>query len=101
MTENSIKIYKNNLLKGTIFSKNQYGKSVVENSELSENKKELFVLTSSDNMKPFALAKVYIENEKLVHESLGAFFTLIGGQKQFNLALGLEWTGEDSIDDYL
>lgn len=101
LTENSIKIYKNNLLKGTIFSKNQYGKSVVENSELSENKKELFVLTSSDNMKPFALAKVYIENEKLVHESLGAFFTLIGGQKQFNLALGLEWTGEDSIDDYL
>ncbi|WP_282037733.1 HNH endonuclease signature motif containing protein [Saccharicrinis aurantiacus] len=101
LLEDSIKTYKDSLLKGTIFSKNQYGESVVENSELSEDEKELLVLTTSDNMKPFALAKVYIENEKLVHESLGAFFTLIGGQKQFNLALGLEWTGEDSIDDYL
>lgn len=100
LTKNSIKTYKKNLLKGTKFSRNQYGESIVENSELSENEKELFVLTTSDNMKPFALAKVYIENEKFVHESLGTFFTLIGGQKQFNLALGLEWTGEDSIDDY-
>ena len=101
LTENSIKIYKENLLIGTVFSKNQYGESNVENSELSENEKELFVLTTSENsIKQFALAKVYIKNEKLVHESLGSFFRLIGAQKQFNLALGLEWTGEDSIDDY-
>jgi hypothetical protein len=100
LTENSIKKYRENLLKGTIFSKNQYGESKVENSEISEDGKELFVLTTSDNMKPFALAKVYVENEKFIHESLGTFFTLIGGQKQFNLALGLEWTGEDSIDDF-
>ncbi len=100
LTKNSIKTYKKYLLKGSKFSRNQYGESIVENSELSENEKELFVLTTSDNMKPFALAKVYIENDKFVHESLGTFFTLIGGQKQFNLALGLEWTGEDSIDDY-
>ena len=101
LNENSIKTYKENLLKGTIFSKNQYGESKVENSEISEDGKELLVLTTSDGgIKPFALAKVYIENEKLIHESLGTFFTLIGGQKQFNLALGHEWTGEDSIDDY-
>ncbi len=100
LTDNSIKIYKKNLLKGSIFSISRYGESKVENSELSENEMELFVLTTSDNLKPFALVKVYLENEKLVHESLGAFFTLIGGQKQYNLALGLEWNGEDSIDDY-
>ncbi len=100
LTDNSIKTYKEKLLKGDVFSKNQYGKSLVDNSELSKNKQELFILTSSDNLKPFALAKVYIEKGKFVHESLGTFFTLIGGQKQFDLALGLEWTGEDSIDDY-
>ncbi|QRM91034.1 HNH endonuclease [Lacinutrix sp. WUR7] len=100
VSENSIDSYKQNLVKGSAFSKNQYGKSVVEDFQIHENKRELLVLTKSDSIKPFALAKVYIENEKFVHESLGTFFTLIGAQKQFNLALGLEWTGEDSIDDY-
>jgi hypothetical protein len=98
--DNPIKAYKKNLFKGSIFSRNQYGESTVENSELSENEKELFVLSTSNNTKPFALAKVYIENEKVVHESLGTFFTLNGGQKQFYLALGIEWAGQDSIDDY-
>lgn len=100
VTENSIDSYKQKLLKGNTFSINQYGKSSVEDSETLENKRELLVLTKSDSIKPYALAKIYIENEKFVHESLGSFFTLIGAQKQFNLALGLEWTGEDSIDDY-
>ncbi|MCL3782699.1 HNH endonuclease [Prolixibacteraceae bacterium JC049] len=100
LTADSIKTYKEKLMNGSTFSINQYGESNVENSELSDDGKELFVLSSSDNMKPFALAKVYIENENFVHESLGTFFTQIGGQKQFNLALGLEWDGEDSIDDY-
>ncbi|WCO03621.1 HNH endonuclease signature motif containing protein [Psychroserpens ponticola] len=98
--DSSIESYKKSLTKGTTFSINQYGKSSVEHSELSENKSELVVLTTSDSMKPFALAKVYIQNEKFIHESLGTFFTLIGAQKYFNLALGLEWHGEDSIDDY-
>lgn len=100
LTDNFIKTYKENLLKGSIFSRNQYGESNVVNSELSKNEKELIVLTTSENVKPVALAKVYIENNRIVHESLGSFSTLIGGQKQLNLALGLEWTGEDSIDDY-
>lgn len=98
--DGSIRNYKERLNKGSSFSINQYGVSSVEDSELSADMTELIVLTTSDNMKPFALAKVYIENEKFVHESLGTFFTLIGAQKQFTLALGLEWTGEDSIDDY-
>ena len=100
LTDSSIENYKEKLTKGSTFSRNQYGECSVEDFEMSENKSELIVLTTSDSMKPFALAKVYIENGKFVHESLGTFFTLIGAQKQFNLALGLEWTGEDSIDDY-
>ena len=100
ITDSSIESYKKNLTKGSTFSINQYGKSLVEDAELSENKSELVVLTISDSMKPFALAKVYIQNEKFIHESLGTFFTLIGAQKHFNLAMGLEWHGEDSIDDY-
>jgi hypothetical protein len=100
LTDDSIKVYKEKLVKGSTFSRNQYGESTIENAETSKNEKELLVITIIDNVKQFALAKVYIENEKFIHESLGSFFTLIGAQKQFCLAQGLEWNGKDSIDDY-
>lgn len=94
-------IYKERLIKGAQFSKNQYGESIVESSEINETTKELFVITETENVTSHALAKVYIEEDVFVHESLSSFFTLIGAQKQFTLALGNEWDGEDSIDDYL
>ena len=100
ITHDSIENYKDKLVDGSTFSRNQYGESLVKNSKIS-NKKELIVLTTTDSMKPFGLAKVHVENGKFVHESLGTFFTLIGAQKRFNMALGLEWIGEDSIDDYV
>ncbi|WP_435137232.1 HNH endonuclease signature motif containing protein [Formosa sp. A9] len=100
LLDNPIKEYKEKLKNGSIFSKNQYGESYVEELELSNDKDEIIVITKGDNVKPYALAKVYIENNKFIHESLGTFFTLVGTQKRFSLVLGLEWTGEDSIDDY-
>lgn len=94
-------IYKERLIKGAQFSKNQYGESIVESSEINESSKELLVITGTENASSYALAKVYVEENVFVHESLSSFFTLIGAQKQFTLALGNEWDGEDSIDDYL
>ncbi len=99
--ENALENYKGKLNKGEVFSINQYAQSIVESSEINELSKELIVLTRSGDMNSFALAKVYVDKKYFVHESIGSFFTLIGAQKQFNLALGLEWNGEDSIDDYL
>lgn len=96
----SVLKYRERLAKDMCFSINQYGESKVKVFELSEDFKQLFVLTSTDGPKPFALAKIYIENDKYVHESLGTFFTLNGAQKQFTLALGREWNGENSIDDF-
>lgn len=100
MLENSLKQYRQKLTEGAIFSKNRYGQSIVEESEINTSSKELFVLTQSDGAKPYALAKVYVDNGLFIHETIRAFFTLKGGQKQFNLSLGQEWNGEDSIDDY-
>lgn len=31
---------------------------------------------------------------------MGTFFEEQGARKQFTLAQGLDWAGEDSIDDY-
>lgn len=100
ISDNAIEEYKEKLNNGAIFSMNTYGKSIVEESAINEVHKELIVLTKNDGVKPYALAKVYLESNLLVHESIRTFFTLIGAQKQFSLALGLEWEGEDSIDDY-
>lgn len=92
--------YKQKLNYGVIFSMNSYDKSIVEESAINEANKELIVMTKNDGIKPFALAKVYLESNKFVHENIRTFFSLIGAQKHFSLALGLEWEGEDSIDDY-
>ncbi|MBZ9730895.1 HNH endonuclease [Salegentibacter sp. JZCK2] len=99
--ENSLNIYKERLIKGSVFSSNKYGESFVESVGINETTDELLILTSINNQKKFALAKVYIDGYNFIHESNGTFFTLAGGQKQFNIALGKEWYGEDSIDDYL
>lgn len=93
-------IYKEKLIKGAVFSKNRYGESIVESSEINETTKELFVITETENVTSNALAKIYIEEDVFVHETVRSFFTLIGAQKQFTLALGRVWDGEDSIDDY-
>lgn len=100
VNDSSLKEYKEKLSKGITFSKNKYGESLVEDFAKSKTKNELIVLTKSENVKPYALAKVYIENEKFVHENIRGFFELNGARKQFNLLLGLEWNGADSIDDY-
>jgi len=92
--------YKERLINGAVFSKNKYGESIVERSEIIEADKVLLVLTSSKNMKPYALAKVYIEENHFIHESLDSFFKLDGAKKHFTLAQGLEWTGGDTFDDF-
>ncbi len=97
LTENSIKVYKVKLVKGSTFSKNQYGESIVENSETTKN--ELLVLTRSENIKPYAISKVYIDKNNFIHESIGSFFDLEGANKKFTIALGLKWEGGETFDD--
>ena len=62
----------------------------------------LSVLTASkqeDSVKPWAVAKVTIENGKFVHESVGSFFELNGAKKAHFELLDIPFSGE-SIDDY-
>ena len=46
------------------------------------------------------LARVYIEDEKFVHENKGSFFTDDGAKKYYTLELGREWTGGEVFDDF-
>jgi hypothetical protein len=61
-------------------------------SVLTANKQE-------DPVKPWAVAKVTIENGKFVHEAMGTFFELNGAKKAHFKLLDIPFSGE-SIDDY-
>lgn len=100
-TEKSLFDYKNKLVKGSIFSKSKYGTSVVEESKINTKSKELIVMTKSQNIKPYSLAKVYINNCNFIHESLGSFFRLDGVEKKYTLALGLNWEGGETFDELI
>lgn len=46
-------------------------------------------------IKPYSLAEVTFQNNVFVHNNLESFFQKVGAEKQFTLAQGLEWIGED------
>lgn len=97
-----LKEYSERLINGIVFSRNQYGESLVEKAAIHSDGESLYVITISESnpIKSYALAKVTFENNQYVHESLGSFFSEEGAEKQFTILQGLEWTGGDSIDDY-
>jgi len=102
-TQNSIAEYAANLNVGKVFSRNQYTSNIIECFEISENKNTLWVMckNSEENpVKPYSLAEITYQNDVFVHNSLGTFSKKGGAEKQFTLVQGLEWTGENTIDDY-
>ena len=92
--------YFKNMTEGAVFNRNQYGDSIIEKFASIDKDAILIISSIPSTIKSYALAKITFENGYYVHESLGTFFTYVGAEKQFTLAQGLEWTGEDSIDDY-
>lgn len=103
ITEELIVKYAEQLSTEAVFSRNQYGESLVVKHAISESKDTLWVMCKSGKefaIKPWSLAEIRYDNNLFIHKGLGSFFTEIGAEKQFTLAEGLEWTGEDSVDDY-
>jgi len=98
-----IATYAERLKKGALFTRNDIYETMVSQFALMNDRQTIFVMTQNleeDPIKPWALAKITYENGLYIHTSLGTFFSKEGAEKQFTLAQGLEWTGEDSIDDY-
>lgn len=90
--------YLNRIGKGSVVTKNQYSIHYVDDSALHDN--TLFIKTHADEgLKKYSLLSVTFEHEKFVHEGQ-TFFEEQGAQKAFILAQGLEWNGEEGIDDF-
>lgn len=106
LSDTPLEDYAKALEKDKIFSQNEYGKSMIIESALTQDsdkphQKALIVLCKFDpkNVKSYSLAKVTFENSYFIHEAMGTFFTIEGGYKYFTLAQGLEWEGGEVFDD--
>ena len=97
----SLSNYLMKLSKDSVFSRNEYGESMVVEAGYNPDNETLYVLTTLPSpIKPFAICKIFIKDDAFVHESLGSFFREDGGRKSFTLAMDQEWTGGDVFDDY-
>jgi hypothetical protein len=95
----SLAEYAANARQGAVFSWNRYGESSVEMAQQGDD--FLSVLTRQENaMKPWAVAKVTIEEGRFVHASIGTYFELNGAKKAHFQLLGIPFSGE-SVDDYM
>lgn len=97
-----IQYYASLLIKGEIFSYNEYSEHEIIDKAIIEDGKSIIVMThdtAQDPIKPFALAKVYHSGGQYIHENIRSFFSENGAKKQFTLLQGLKWDGPSSIDD--
>ncbi len=94
--------YANCLKPGAVFAQNDYGKSITVRREVTDASQSLLVICQMVNnpIKDWSLARVSIENDKFVHESLGTYFELVGVTKQFDLERGALGPWQETIDDY-
>ncbi len=98
--QDSLKEYVKNLSIDTVFSRDRYKESLVVMAELGDGFISVLTASTEENpVKPWALAKVTVENGKFIHEAISTFFKLDGGKKRHFELLGIPFYGE-LIDDY-
>lgn len=99
--EEPIYVYYKNLKESAVFNRNEYGETIILKFAISSDKNKLWILSkNTSSMKPWLLAEIRFEEESYIHKNMGSFFTEIGAEKRFTIIQGLDWIGEDSIDDY-
>lgn len=95
--------YAEKLKIGSVFCRNDGYSLLVSKNTISNDGQWLYVISKSTKnyIKPWALAKITYENGLFVHWNLGSFFEQNGAEKQICIEQGLEWTGGDTMDDYI
>jgi len=100
--EPSLQAYVNNLEKGKPFANDNYDNhSDVMDFGINEEENALYVLTfKADGLKHYGLCRVIIEDRFYIHESVTTYWDENGAKQGMASALGKEWDGPDSIDNY-
>ena len=105
-SEGALVAYLESLSEGATFARHpkfETGRETTVVKAMFDNSRNAICLIGDmgvDGVKRWALAKVYIEDGKFIHESEGTFFGEEGAEKYFQIALGNEWSGGDVFDDY-
>ncbi len=105
MSDASLHSYLEELKVGSVFSRNNFGESIVAKAGIDDKSTCLSVICGIDSwVKNYALAKVTFENGKFIHASEGTFFTFEGAEKAHCSLIGVDWMEPDGyegcIDDY-
>jgi len=102
--ERTLERYLEKLKHGVVFSKSNYGSSIVDKAAFTKEKDAIIVKTYNDsegNVKSGGHnSKITYKDGYFIHETLGSYFTEEGAEKYFKLEIGEEWTGGDVIDDF-
>lgn len=101
MPDNPLEAYRQQMIEGGIFCRNQYGESfLVEVGYVPEGDALIVLTKQPGGIKEWYVSGIYIENNLFIHESIGSFFEEDGGRKEFTILTGGEWTGGDTFDDF-
>lgn len=101
ITEDVLVLYAESLKKDVLFSKNGLWESYVDEAALIDDGTRLAVATySPKGVKGGAVAIVYVDGDKIIHETYGTYFMEDGVKKAMTELQGLEWTGGDVFDDF-
>ena len=103
ISETPINDYYLNLVPNKLFAINEYdSNTIVHSKAISEDKNTIWTILKADYaaVKKWYLTEITFNGDVFIHESLGSFFSQDGVEKRFTIEQGLEWNGEDSVDDY-
>lgn len=102
ISDTPLKDYFMNLQIGKIFCKHQYGQSKIIKFDLSKDQNFIIIqcLDAENSIKGLYIVKVTFEDNLFVHTTYASCFTDEGAEKYYTLALGEEWTGDATFDDF-
>jgi hypothetical protein len=93
--------YASRLTEGTVFAHYAYGQSVTVTAQRGEGFLSVVCSLPQNPVKGWAVARVTIENDMFVHESLGSYFTIEGAMKKHCTLLNIPCEYEQTFDDFV
>ena len=100
VTDDALTRYAKDLKSGVVFCKNDFWTSIVDTVVVLDAGSRLAVATHPQSGLKAAVALVYIQEGRIVHETAGTFFTEDGVKKCLTELQGQEWTGPEVFDDF-
>lgn len=100
VTDDVLTRYAEALKPGVVFCKNDFWTSIVDEVVMLDDGSRLAVATHPQSGLKAAVALIYIQDGRVVHETAGTFFTEGGVKKCLTELQGQEWTGPEVFDDF-